>query len=45
MAASQRNLMCFDTDEEFADFVFHPYAVFSENKGQLSYDGALICSL
>lgn len=40
MAASQRNLMCFDTDEEFADFVFQPYAVFSENKGQLSYDGA-----
>ena len=40
MAITQRNLMFFDTDEEFADFVFHPYAVFSENKGQLSYDGA-----
>ena len=32
--------MFFDTDEEFADFVFQPYAVFSENNGQLSYDGA-----
>lgn len=40
MAITQRNLMFFDTDQEFADFVFHPYAVFSENKGQLSYDGA-----
>ena len=40
MAITQRNLMYFDTDQEFADFVFHPYAVFSENKGQLSYDGA-----
>lgn len=40
MTATKRDLMFFDTDEEFADFVFHPYAVFSENKGQLSYDGA-----
>lgn len=40
MAIIQRNLMFFDTDEEFADFVFQPYAVFSENNGQLSYDGA-----
>lgn len=40
MAITQRNLMFFDTDEEFADFVFQPYAVFSENNGQLSYDGA-----
>ena len=24
MTATQRNLMFFDTDEEFADFVFHP---------------------
>ena len=40
MTVTNRNLMYFDTDEEFADFVFHPYAVFSENKGQLSYDGA-----
>lgn len=40
MTATQRNLMFFDTDEEFADFVFQPYAVFSENNGQLSYDGA-----
>lgn len=40
MTVTKRNLMFFDTDEEFADFVFHPYAVFSENKGQLSYDGA-----
>lgn len=38
MTATKRDLMYFDTDEEFADFVFHPYAVFSENKGQLSYD-------
>ena len=40
MTVTKRNLMFFDTDEEFADFVFHPYAVFSENKGQLIYDGA-----
>ena len=40
MAITQRNLMFFDTDEEFADFVFQPYAVFSENNGQLSYDAA-----
>ena len=40
MTITQRNLMFFDTDEEFADFVFQPYAVFSEKKGQLSYDGA-----
>ena len=40
MAATHRNLMYFDTDEEFADFVFQPYAIFSENNGQLSYDGA-----
>ena len=40
MTATKRDLMYFDTDEEFADFVFQPYAVFSENKGQLSYDGA-----
>ena len=40
MAITQRNLMFFDTDEEFADFVFQPCAVFSENNGQLSYDGA-----
>ena len=32
--------MFFDTDEEFADFVIQPYAVFSENNGQLSYCGA-----
>ena len=40
MAITQKNLIFFDTDEEFADFVFQPYAVFSENNGQLSYDGA-----
>ena len=40
LAIRQRNMMFFDTDEEFADFVFQPYAVFSENNGQLSYDGA-----
>ena len=40
MTVTKRNLMFFDTDEEFADFVFQPYAVFSENNGQLSYDGA-----
>ena len=40
MAITQRNLMFYDTDEEFADFVFQPYAVFSENNGQFSYDGA-----
>lgn len=40
MAITQRNLMFFDTDEEFADFVIQPYAAFSENNGQLSYDGA-----
>ena len=40
MVITQRNLMFFDTDEEFADFVFQPYAVFSENNGQLSYAGA-----
>ena len=40
MAVAKRNLMFFDTDEEFADFVFKPYAVFSDNEGQLSYDGA-----
>ena len=40
MAITQRNLMFFDTDEEFADFVIQPYAVFSENNGQLSYGGA-----
>lgn len=40
MTVTKRDLMFFDTNEEFADFVFHPYAVFSENKGQLSYDGA-----
>ena len=40
MAITQKNLMFFNTDEEFADFVFQPYAVFSENNGQLSYAGA-----
>ena len=40
IAITQRNLMFFDTDEEFADFVIQPYAAFSENNGQLSYDGA-----
>jgi hypothetical protein len=40
MSITQKNLIFFDTDEEFADFVFQPYAVFSENNGQLSYDGA-----
>jgi hypothetical protein len=40
LAIRQRNMMFFDTDDEFADFVIHPYAVINNYEGRLSYEGA-----
>ena len=40
LAIRQRNMMFFDTDDEFADFVIHPYAVINDYEGRLSYEGA-----
>ena len=40
LAIRQRNMMFFDTDDEFADFVIHPHAVINNYEGRLSYEGA-----
>ena len=39
-AIRQRNMIFFDSDDEFADFVIHPYAVINDYEGRLSYEGA-----